>query len=82
MEHLEKLAAELAVRGFKVQLITPEHRLPSLAVANSEAAMLAESVVTGTDFYWWPWGQKIAPITDVTAAADIVARVLAPAPPP
>ncbi len=41
---LEKLAAELAARGFQTRLTAPEGRLPSLAVTNREAAMLTETV--------------------------------------
>ena len=73
---LEKLAAELAARGFEARLFTPEDRLPSLAVTNPRAAMLAETVITGTGWFWWPWGVRIAPVSDAAAAAGIIARVL------
>jgi hypothetical protein len=82
VESLVKLAAELDARGFRTQLFTPADRLPSLAVTNPQAGLLAETVIVGTQWYWWPWGQKIRPVTDAATAAEIVARVLATAPQP
>ncbi|HUY48034.1 MAG TPA: hypothetical protein VMV92_20295 [Streptosporangiaceae bacterium] len=73
---LEKLAAELAARGFEARLFTPQARLPSLTVASPQAALLAETVITGAGWFWWPWGDRIAPVSDAAAAAGIVARVL------
>jgi hypothetical protein len=73
---LEKLSAELGALGFKARLITPADRLPSLAVSNPAAAMLAETVITGAEWFWWPWGDRIGPVADVAAAAGRVAAVL------
>ena len=74
---LEKLAAELAARGFQTRLTAPQGRLPSLAVTNREAAMLTETVLADATSFWWPWADRIAAVTDVRAAADMIARVLA-----
>jgi len=73
---LEKLAAELGSRGFEARLLTPEDRLPSLVVTNPQAAMLGDTIRTGTEWFWWPWGDRIAPVSDAAAAAGIIARVL------
>ena len=74
---LAHLADELGARGYEAALIAAEGRRPSLAVRNPAAPMLAENVVADSDRYWWSWADKIAPLTDVAAAADRVARVLA-----
>lgn len=74
---LGRLADELAARGFEAQLITPGGRRPSLAVRNPAAPILAEDVLADAECYWWPWAERIAPVADLTAAADRVARVLA-----
>ena len=31
-------------------------------------------------WFWWPWADRIAPVTDVSTAADRVARVLSARP--
>jgi hypothetical protein len=82
VENLERLGGELAARGFRVQVITPEGRLPSLVVTSPHATMLSETVIVGTGTYFWPWGDRIAPVADVGTAAEAVARVLASSPPP
>jgi len=73
---LEKLAAELAARGLQARLMTPDDRLPSLTVTNPQAAMLDETVITSAEWFWWSWGDRIAAVADVAAAAEAVARVL------
>jgi len=77
---LEKLAAELRVRGYEAQLIAPDGQAPSLAVTNPHAAMLAETVLADATSFWWPWADRIAAVADVTTAADVIARVLAAVP--
>ena len=72
----EKLAAELAARGFAAPALPAHGRLPSLSVANPAAAMLTETVMADGGWFWWPWAGRIAPIAGVAAAADRVAHVL------
>ena len=74
---LGQLAGELTARGYQAQLITSEGRRPSLAIRNPAAPILAENVLADTESFWWPWADRIAPVTDVAAAANRVARVLA-----
>ena len=74
---LEKLAAELAARGFETRLATPEGRVPSLSVTNPQATALNEHVVAGDGWLWWSWAERIAAVADVGAAADAITRVLA-----
>ena len=76
---LEKLAAELRVRGYETLLIAPDGQAPSLAVTNPHAAVLAETVMAdATSFRWW--ADRIAGVADMTTAADVIARVLAAVP--
>jgi hypothetical protein len=77
---LDKLAAELHVRGYQTHLIVPAGRPPSLAVTNPQATMLAETVMADTTSFWWPWADRIAAVTNVAGAADVIARVLAAVP--
>ncbi len=77
---LEKLAAELDARGYVVQLITPADGWPSLAVRHPRMVMLSETVMAEADWFWWPWGDRIAPEAEVPTAADVIIRVLALAP--
>lgn len=73
---LEKLADELAARGFAAPALSGHGRPPSLTVASPAAAMLAETVMAEGGWFWWPWADRIAPVTDVAAAADRIAHVL------
>ena len=64
---LEKLAAELAPRGFDTYLTTPEGRLPFLTVRNQEAAQLTEMILADGGSFWWSWAERIAKIDDPRA---------------
>jgi hypothetical protein len=77
---LDKLAAELRVRGYQAHLIVPAGRPPSLAVTNPHATVLAETVMADATSFWWPWADRIGAVADVAGAADVVARVLAAVP--
>ncbi len=74
---LEKLAAELGSRGFTARLVTPEGRVPSLEVSDPGAVSPPQAVMAGLGFFWWPWAEKIAGVTDVHTAAGTITRVLA-----
>jgi hypothetical protein len=82
--HLEALAAELRRRGLAVRLSVPRGAPPNLHVVNPRASALAETIVAeagrGTCWFRWSWSEPIAPVEDVTAAADRVKRVLAETP--
>lgn len=73
---LEKLAAELAARGYRTPSLSPHGRPPALTVTNPAASMLTETVMAEGGWFWWPWAERIAPVADVAAAAERVARVL------
>jgi hypothetical protein len=74
---LEKLAAELGARGYDVTLIVAAGRRAALAVRNPAAPMLTEDILADAEWFWWPWADRIAAVTEVAAAAEQVARVLA-----
>ena len=73
---LQRLASELAARGFKADLRVPYGRLPYLDVCNPRAAMLTEKVYAQAGAFWWSWAEPIAGDDEVTTAASILARVL------
>lgn len=73
---LERLAAEMAARGYLADLTTPPGRLAHLDVRNPRASVLAERVYAQAGAFWYSWAERIASTQDVTAAAAILARVL------
>ena len=73
---LEKLGAELNVRGFEAHLVTPPGKQPWLAVHNPRAEVMSEDIMMQAGWFWWPWADRIAPAADVPAAAARVAAVL------
>jgi hypothetical protein len=73
---LEKLAAELTARGYRTPALSAHGRPPSLTVANPAASMLTETVMAEAGWFWWPWADRIAPVSEVAVAAERVARVL------
>ena len=87
-EALEALAGELAARGWIVRLHATG-RLPRLYVRNPApgAGGLSEYIYAGPTrsdgswAYWWPWADKIGPVTDIRQAAEKITRVLAVAAP-
>jgi hypothetical protein len=73
---LERLAAELAARGYHAHLRTPAGRLPFLDVRNPRAAVLSERVYAQADAFWFSWAERIAGCDQASTAADTLARVL------
>jgi hypothetical protein len=73
---LERLAAELASRGFQTTLRAPEDSTACLTVRNPRASVLAETVYAGKGSFWWSWREPIAGVDQVITAAGILARVL------
>lgn len=73
---LEKLATELAARGFQATLRTSADGLPSLSVRNPRASVLMETVSARDGSYWWSWCEPIAGCDQASTAAGILARVL------
>jgi hypothetical protein len=76
VEHLESLAAELSAREYHASLVTAAGRRPRLHVRNRSAGVLTEDVVIEAGWFWYSWCERIAPVTDVPAAAGKIARVL------
>jgi hypothetical protein len=73
---LEKLGRELRASGLQARLVTPEGRLPYLAVHAPDAPASAERVYAQADSYFWPHAERIAACDDVTSAVDTIARML------
>lgn len=73
---LGQLADELSARGYETRLAAPPARRPSLAVRNPAVPYLAEKVMAEAGWFWWSWADRIAPVADISVAADRVIRVL------
>jgi hypothetical protein len=75
-EALEKLAVELTGRGLDPVIVTIRGRA-ALVVSNPDAPALSENVMADGEWFWWSGAERIAPVTDISGAADAIARVLA-----
>lgn len=77
---LEALGTDLAGRGFTTHVMVRGHRLN---VANQTVPEIREAIDAapaddGAWWFWWSWGDRVAPVTDVTVAAFKIAYVLTP----
>ena len=73
---LEKVANELDGQTYVCTLVTGGGRRPALQVTDRAAMQRAEYIYSdGTDFFWG-WAQRIAPVSDLPAAAAAIDRVL------
>lgn len=77
---LESLAAALDSTRYAVTF--QSGRRPHLTITNRRASMLTESVYVQDGWYWWAWGDKLAPASDPARAAQKVAAVLCLIPEP
>ena len=73
---LDRLGAELAARGYRTAVQTPQGQLPHLVVVNRSASVLAEKVYVQGQSFWWSWAERITGREDVAGAAEMLARVL------
>lgn len=73
---LEQLAAQFDVMVYEARLVAPERRRPYLHVVNREATVLSENIYTGDGWFWYPFAEQIAPVTEVASAAAKIALVL------
>ena len=78
---LDVLAAQLRTRGWTAYLATPRGRLASLVVedpydcAQCSDIVAAPGGATGDLWYWFSWGERIAPSDAPAAAADAITGV-------
>jgi hypothetical protein len=72
---LTRLGGELADRGCTSELLAGGSA-PWLLVSNSAIRNCGAVVVAWNHSFWWPWGDQISAIGDVTGAADVVAATL------
>jgi len=47
-----------------------------LTITNRRAAVLTESVYVENGWFWWGWGERLAPVEDVEQAAEKITAVL------
>jgi hypothetical protein len=81
---LDALATDLASRGFRTRL-TRNGGVLRLGVINATAPMSHDIITTAPDddgawWFWWSWGDRIARVADVEAAAFKIAYLLTPQP--
>jgi hypothetical protein len=74
--YLESLAAALPAEDYHAHLVVADGRRPSLHVRNRSAGVLAEDVLVEAGWFWYSFAERIAPVTDVSAAAGKIARLL------
>jgi hypothetical protein len=79
---LDALAADLAGRGFLTESVN-EAGAVRLQVANQDAPGCCEDITVAADdngswWFLWSWGDRIALVTDIAAAAFKIAYVLTP----
>ena len=73
---LELLAAALDGQRYAVSLVIDGEHRPHLAITNRRATQATENVYSDGTHFYWGWAASIAPVTDVTAAAAAIDRVL------
>ena len=78
---LDMLAAQMHARGWTAYLRAPADRLASLVVQDpgDERTMGSDIVAApaaGDWWYWFSWGERIAPVHAPGAAADAVISAL------
>ena len=76
IDDLERLAARLPAGEYHARLVLADGRRPRLHVRNRSAGLLAEDVVVEAGWFWYSFAERIAPVSDVPAAAGKIARVL------
>ncbi|WP_157548252.1 hypothetical protein [Nonomuraea candida] len=74
-EHLDRLRAELAERGWESE-IRGTRENPYLRVANPSDPGLNGMVAARGDLFRWTWGPVLGPIRDASVAADVIVTVL------
>jgi hypothetical protein len=77
---LEALSADLAGRGFETHVVRAGHRLNVTNRAVPEVCQDIDVALAddGAWWFWWSWGERIAPVTDIETAAFKIAYVLTP----
>ncbi len=78
---LDMLAAQLNARGWTAYLRAPADRLASLVVLDPRddrtmGSDIVAAPAAGDWWYWFSWGERIAPVRAPGAAADAVISAL------
>lgn len=76
IDALDRLAAEMATRGFQTMLRASGDCTPCRTVRNPRAGVLAETVYARDGGYYWSWREPITGGDEVGTAAGTLARVL------
>jgi hypothetical protein len=78
---LERLDAELDRNDFATTLTTGDNR-PSRLTVRSRHAQIEDDIYADSEWYWWSWAERIAPVDEPAAAAQKIAAVLHAGPEP
>jgi hypothetical protein len=73
---LDRLATELAVRGYQSRLVVRPGVRPYLHIRNPQAAVMSDQVYAEGEFFVWSWHQPVARRDQIAEAADRIATVL------
>lgn len=80
---LEALARDLEARGYAARLVTvgdfAHVRVQHRTVRQLSEIVRVAAASDGGWWFWWSWGEPIARVSDVDAAAFKIAYVLTPA---
>ncbi|ACY98186.1 MULTISPECIES: hypothetical protein [Thermomonospora] len=80
LAHLDELGRELTDRGYLTMIVTAG--IPRLDVLNRtdperHGTVLCERGAHEEErWFWWSWADRIAPVTDLRRAADLIDRFL------
>lgn len=81
---LSALANELAASGFACQIVVPRGAPAYGRVVNMSAKALKDDIACFSAegdkelYFWWSWGERIAPATEMHSVAQKIAYVLTP----
>lgn len=80
--HLECLSGHLRAHSWRATLVIPSEGRPYVHISNPAMRALNENVLAAPDsagswWFWWPWNERIAPITDICHVLARIGHVLA-----
>lgn len=76
-QRLRELAADLDSQTFMTRMDADSAARPELVITNRFAVQLSERVGVRGNFYFWSWGDPLAPLSDRPLAVRRITAVLA-----
>jgi hypothetical protein len=80
---LDRLGKALTVYGFAYEAVCPKGAAVYARITNKAVPQLKESIACypptiGEWWFWWSWGERIAPVSDFSDVVRKVIYVLSP----